>query len=35
METMKKQEKTAPAFIYRWCIHTYIVQPVVAFEHKP
>ncbi|XP_003369940.1 conserved hypothetical protein, partial [Trichinella spiralis] len=26
---------TAPAYVYRWCIHPYIVQPVVAFEHKP
>ncbi|XP_003377373.1 hypothetical protein Tsp_01549 [Trichinella spiralis] len=25
---------TAPAFVYRWCIHPYIVQPVVAFQHK-
>ncbi|XP_003369554.1 hypothetical protein Tsp_04964, partial [Trichinella spiralis] len=26
---------TAPAYVYRWGIHPYIVQPVVAFEHKP
>ncbi|KRX29114.1 hypothetical protein T12_898 [Trichinella patagoniensis] len=32
--TLKLLE-TAPAFVYRWCIHPYIVQPVVAFEHKP
>ncbi|KRX41191.1 hypothetical protein T05_7904 [Trichinella murrelli] len=30
-----KLPETAPAFVYRWCIHPYIVQPVVAFEHKP
>ncbi|KRX14673.1 hypothetical protein T07_10397 [Trichinella nelsoni] len=27
-----KLEETPPAYVYRWCIHPYILQPVLAFR---